>query len=199
MSHPHRLALAVVAALAMLTALIGASSAAAANVVNGSFETGTLEGWSVYASNEDVAWLVEAEEEVQPPPFSGTHYATSFQTDPGTAILYQDIALEPNTTDQLQMAFAYGSEAPIVIPTPDSLDTGSSFANQQVRIDVTKPTAPIESLAPEDILATVFASSPSDDFEGEASRSTARRSRRRWPRPRPRHLRRRRTSSPKAS
>jgi hypothetical protein len=167
LSHPHRRIAFVAVAVAVLAALIGASSAAAANVVNGSFETGTFEGWNVYRSNEGVNWFVEDAEEVMAPPFSGTHYAISFQGEAGTAILYQDVALEAGTTDQLQMAFGYESGAPIGIPTPDSLDAETSFENQQVRIDVMKPTAPIESLAPENILATVFASSPSNDFEGE--------------------------------
>jgi hypothetical protein len=156
-----------VAAIAMFVALIGTASAGAATVVNGGFETGNLENWALYTSNHFVTW--EVEEEELPPPFSGTFAATD-QSAPGTAVLYQDIALEPNSSHQLQMAFAYESQAPIVIPNPDSLDTASlGIVDQQVRIDVMKPTAPITSLEPSDILATVFASSESENLEGEAS------------------------------
>jgi hypothetical protein len=159
-----------VASIALLAALTGPASASAATVVNGGFETGTLEGWTKYSSNEFVSWEVLEETEALPLPFSGTHYVSSFQHAPGTTILSQDIALPANSTDQLQMAFAYESEAPITIPDPDFLNVETEEpSNQQVRIDVMKPTAPITSLAPSDILATVFASSESENLEGEAS------------------------------
>jgi hypothetical protein len=153
-------------AIALFAALIGASSASAATVVNGGFETGNLEGWTVYTSNEAQFWEVGEIGGPPPSPFSGTHYALSAQGGPGTDILYQDIALEPNSSHQLQLAFAYESEAPITIPIPDTLDVISEEPeNQQVRIDVMKPTAPITSVNPSDILATVFASSESENVE----------------------------------
>jgi hypothetical protein len=156
--------------IALFAALLGTTSASAATVVNGGFETGNLEGWTLYTSNGEVTWEVQ-EEEGQLPPFSGTHYAMSNQVSPGTAILYQDIALEPNSSHQLQFAFEYESRKPITIPSPDSLaaELGAP-ANQQVRIDIMKPTSPITSLEPSDILATVFASSESENLEGAASK-----------------------------
>jgi hypothetical protein len=166
-----RLAIAVTA-VALFAALTGGASANAAIVVNGEFETGTLAGWTVYKSNNFVGWEVEKNEEAEPlpSPFSGSYYAGSYQTEPGTDILYQDIALEPNSSHQLELAFAYFTEEPITIPVPDTLTaTETSPANQQVRIDVMKPTAPITSVEPSDILATVFASSESENLEGEGS------------------------------
>jgi hypothetical protein len=156
--------------IALLSALTGPASASAATVVNGDFETGTLQGWTEYASNEFVEWGVENEEEFElGPPFSGNR-ATSFQGEPGTTILSQDIELPANSTDQLQMAFAYESGAPITIPSPDFLNVENEEpSNQQVRIDVMKPTASITSLAPSDILATVFASSESENLAGGSS------------------------------
>jgi hypothetical protein len=166
-----RLAIAI-AALALFAALAGGASADAATVVNGGFETGTLSGWTVFKSVEFVGWNVGKNEETEPSPspFSGSYYAGSFQTEPGTTILYQDIALEPNSSHQLQLAFAYFSDEPITIPVPDTLTASEvSPPNQQVRIDVMKPTAPITSVEPSDILATVFASSESENLEGEES------------------------------
>jgi hypothetical protein len=162
---------AVLVALALLAAsFLGAASASAAGFVNGGFETGTLAGWSVYTSGPAAEWRVAEAEgegaEGQPlgPPFDGRYAAVSKQgVGGGTAILYQDIALEPAATDLLRMTFGYTSETRLVIPRPDSLDTEPPNHNQQVRIDVMKPTAPIDSVAPGDILATVFASSESEN------------------------------------
>ncbi len=162
---------ALTALLLLATALFGAASASAATVVNGSFETGTLEGWHLYQSNEKVAWEVEEEMEgLLPAPLDGKYLAASIQEAPGTTILYQDIALEPAATHALQMTLVYGSEVPIAIPQSQSLFVGATApVNQQFRVDVMKPTAPIESLAPGDVLGTVFATSESENEEGEAS------------------------------
>jgi hypothetical protein len=169
LSRPLRRLVAVAAAIALFAALIGASSASAATVVNGSFETGTLEGWTVYSSNPEVTWEVEEEVEPQLPPFEGKYFAVSVQDGPGTTILYQDIALEPSSSHRLQMAFEYESGSPIVIPVPDTLANDGMMINQQVRIDVVKPDAPITSLEPRDILATLFVSSEAENLEGAES------------------------------
>jgi hypothetical protein len=165
---------AVLIALALLAAsLLGAASASAAGVVNGSFETGTFNGWSLFASSPSVEWLVGEDQEPGaqgqplPAPFDGRYFAFSEQRGPGTAILYQDIALPAATTDTLALTFGYFSEAQIRIPQPDSLDAEGAAKNQQVRVDVMKPTAPIESLAPADILTTVFASSEAENLVPE--------------------------------
>jgi hypothetical protein len=166
LSRSSRRLAVVVTAIAIFAALIGASSASAATVINGDFETGNFEGWNLYESNNGVTWEVEKAEESLPAPFSGTFLATSAQVEPGTVILSQDIALEPNSSHQLQLAFAYSSDAPIIIPAPDTLEAeNEAIPNQQVRIDVMKPTAPITSVDPSDILATVFASSESENVE----------------------------------
>lgn len=155
-----------VALIAALATLAGASSASAANVVNGSFETGTLEGWNVYASNSKVEWIIVGGEEALPPPFDGRDAAFSEWHGPGTTILYQDVALPLAATDLLQMTFTYSSEASIAIPQPDSLDAEGAAENQQVRVDVVKPTAPIDSVAPGDVLATMFAATESENDTG---------------------------------
>jgi hypothetical protein len=154
--------------IAALCALIGASSASAAGIVNGSFETGNLEGWTVDASNPEVGWTVGCEVEDLPQPFEGRCLAGSGEGAPGTAILYQDIPLEPASTDTLAMTFGYISFQPLVTPQPNSLDAEGPFPNQQVRVDVIKPTAPIDSVESSDILATVFASSETENVSEEA-------------------------------
>jgi hypothetical protein len=110
------------------------------------------------------------------PPFflppQGSWAAVSDEQRPDTAILFQDIALEPDWTHQLTMTFYYHSFAPIKVPSPDTLalpapeliplEEEPKPTQQQVRVDVMKPTAPIDSLNPTDILTTLFASKDGD-------------------------------------
>ena len=168
-SRMHLLALAIVAA-AVLAAPAGAT---AATVVNGDFETGTLDGWQLFSSADpEDKWYVYSgtnppgptEIETVAPPPSGNFAAVSSQGGPGTHILYQDIALEPFYSHQLSLVAYYRSAAPPVTPNPETLDTGGS-ANQQYRIDVINPAAPIETVNPADILATVFATKTGDPQE----------------------------------
>jgi hypothetical protein len=62
------------------------------------------------------------------------------------------------------MTLYYVSNAPIFVPTPNTLAVSGEkeVHNQQYRVDVVKPTAAIESLVPSDILATVFANKNGD-------------------------------------
>ncbi|HEX3243086.1 MAG TPA: hypothetical protein VHQ97_08390 [Solirubrobacterales bacterium] len=186
-----------VAALAALLLIPAASPAA--TVVNGDFETGNLSGWQVHNSTPEGDWFVysgtktplekraeeealeeaENEEEEQeviesfppffPPPQGGWAAATD-ENQPDTAILYQDIALEPYYSHLLTMTFYYHSQAPIRVPNPDTLsvtpppppEEEDGPTQQQVRVDVMRPTAPIESLNPSDILVTLFANRNGD-------------------------------------
>jgi hypothetical protein len=62
----------------------------------------------------------------------------------------------------LSLYLFYESEAPTLFPTPDTLfvkpSGGEPGGNQQVRVDVLKANAPLESLSPNDILTTLYAS-----------------------------------------
>ncbi len=150
--------------------LLFAQPAAAATVVNGDFETGTLAGWAeVPAPGAGGGWFaysgidapVSTESEngekqprtIQPPP-QGGFAVISDQIASGTGILFQDIALEPGMTHTLSLITYYNSLAPITVPTQDSLSP-EGFG-QQYRIDVMKPSASIYSVDPADILSTVF-------------------------------------------
>jgi hypothetical protein len=167
--------------------MLAPSSAEAANVVNGGFESGTLRGWSVYQANPFGDWFAYqgAEtpigvnrkkqslghtEPIQLPP-QGTYAAVTDEIEPDTLILYQDVALESGSDYQLSLIAYYDAYKPIAIPTPDTLSiapealqlpNGKFQENQQFRIDVMKPDAPLESLDPTDVLRTVFATKPGD-------------------------------------
>lgn len=153
-------------------ALLAPGGAAAAGVVNGDFETGNLNGWSVHRTQGVGDWFVyTGHEELiakergtplpQAPP-QGAFAAISDQVAPETLILSQEIALEPGLPQRLSLVAFYDSEVPIAIPASDTLSVDPEVlgggANQQFRIDVMRAGSPLESLDPADILATVYRS-----------------------------------------
>lgn len=159
--------LAAVAALFCLPAAAGA-----AGIVNGDFEAGNLEGWTISESNfegSEGTWLAYSGTAVPPPfesgefslaaPPQGTYAATSAQNGPGTRILYQDFTVATAGSQQLSLIAYYRSSAPMA--TLPALDV-TGAPNQQYRIDVIKPSAPIGSVDPEDILLNVFATETGD-------------------------------------
>lgn len=146
-------ALAAVACLALC-----ASRAEAATVVNGNFETGNLNGWTVFNDDASGDWFAYTGTETPfggpaPAPPQGQYAAITAQTDPGAHVLFQDIALEPGATHALSLLAYYESDAPILDPA--TLESSGS-PNQQYRIDVIRQTAPLLTVAPGDILATPF-------------------------------------------
>jgi hypothetical protein len=151
---------------ALACALIAPAAAAAATVSNGDFETGNLNGWQTTSSSSGGGWFTYTEEELGPefpPPPSGRWAAATEEFAESTMILYQDVALEPGLLHQLSLTLYYRSAAPISVPEPNTLDSqGSVDSNQQLRVDVIKPSAPIETLDPADILSTVFANKNGD-------------------------------------
>jgi hypothetical protein len=165
-------------AMVATAALAVPATASAATVVNGDFETGTLAGWQLFnrSSGEDPAgqdsWYVYSGtkppgaggiESVVPPP-AGNFAAVTSQGGPGLHILYQDVALEPYYTHQLSLIAYYRSAAPLITPDPETFGTDTT-PNQQYRIDVINPAAPIDTVNPADILATVFATKTGDPQE----------------------------------
>ncbi len=155
-------------------AALAPNGAAAAIVVNGNFETGTLKGWRVHRATEAGNWFAykgtdapigskRGADPVQPPP-EGTYAGIIDEANPDTLILYQDIALEPDLDHRLSLLTYYNTYEPIAIPTPETLSVDDEVlggqVNQQYRIDVMKPGAPIESIDPADILLTLFQTKP---------------------------------------
>jgi hypothetical protein len=160
------------AAVAATAVLAAPATASAATVVNGDFETGNLSGWQVVnnppSPEESGSWLTYTGTAgpfegfaVIPPPPAGNYAATTDQGGPGSHILYQDLTLEPYYTHSLSLLAYYGSAAPLVTPSPNTLSF-ETVENQQYRIDVMKPTAPVDSVAAGDTLATVFATNNGD-------------------------------------
>lgn len=156
--------------LVLFAALLAPSDATAATIVNGNFESGNLNGWGVHRATFAGNWFAykgttapiggkRNAEPVQPPP-QGAFAAIADEANPDTLILYQDVALEPGRSHFLSLLTYYNTYKPIAIPSPDTLsvdfETLNGQKNQQYRIDVMRPEAPIESIAPGDILLTLF-------------------------------------------
>lgn len=131
----------------------------ATTVANGNFETGTLEGWSTFSNKVGTGkWYAYSGTEAPtglpvPPPPDGTYGAISAQGAPGTHILYQDLYVSPGTNETLSMVVYYQSHAILAAAPSLSYEVEP---NQQYRIDLIKPSAPLESLESSDILATLF-------------------------------------------
>ena len=159
--------------IAALLAMLAPSGARAASIVNGDFETGTLSGWNVHSLGAGDWFPYEGAaapighkrgaDPVQAPP-QGAHALIADQANPDTAIIYQDIDLEPGSNYRLSLLAYYNSYKPIAVPSPDTLSVDEvelgGQANQQFRIDLMKPEAPIESLDPADIFRTLFRTRP---------------------------------------
>lgn len=173
--------------LVLLAALFAPSAAAAATVVNGNFESGNLNGWSVYRATQAGNWFAyqgttapiggkRNAAPVQPPP-QGSFAAIADEANPDTLILYRDIALEPGRSHFLSLLAYYDSYKPIAIPSPDTLsvdfETLNGQKNQQFRIDVMRPEAPLESIAPGDVLLTLFQTKQGGPVRMEPTRLTA--------------------------
>jgi hypothetical protein len=153
----------------LLTAL-APGRAAAATVVNGDFESGTLNGWQVHSAAEAGNWFAYRGTEAPfarnltrqplPPPPQGTYAAISEEADPDTLTLSQEVTVPTGTSSQLSLLAYYNSYKPIAVPTPDTLSVSEEDLggqeNQQFRIDVMRAGAPLESLEPSDVLLNVF-------------------------------------------
>jgi hypothetical protein len=152
--------------LAIAALLVAAGSAPAAGPIEGNFESGTLDAWTNLSFYENSEWAAqtksdaEAEFETTLPSAVGPYVAATEYGGSDTAILAQTFALPTAAKLNLSLYLFYESETPTVVPTPDTLFVKpfGGGDNQQVRVDVLKANAPLESLSPNDILATLYAS-----------------------------------------
>lgn len=179
-------------AVLVCAALAAPAGAAAATVVNGDFETGDLRGWQVHIAVGFGNWFAYhgTEAPIQgevgktkrgvapvPAPPQGAFAAISDQLNPDTLVIYQDVALAPDARHQLSLETFYSSRRPLAVPTPDTLSVDEAAigkqANQQYRIDLMRPEAPLESIAPGDVLRTIFRTMSGDPTSMPPTRITA--------------------------
>jgi hypothetical protein len=135
------------------------------------FESGTLAGWKTERSGAG-SWFVytngktppnpsESDPNVPfavPDPPQGKFAAVTDMNGPGRRILYRDVKLDGRYT--LQLTVFYVNAGPL--SSPDTLDFEGSGENQQFRIDIVAPSAPVDSLAAAHVLTNVFRTSPGD-------------------------------------
>jgi D-alanyl-D-alanine carboxypeptidase len=138
------------------------------------FESGALVGWQAVGSGSG-AWFAYSDGQVAPDqsdpnapffvpdPPQGGFAAVTHGSGPGTRILYRDVGL--NGRFALHLTVFYIGEAPF--STPDTLAYDLPEPNQQFRIDLIDPSAPIDSVADGDVLVNVFRTSPGDPISLE--------------------------------
>lgn len=156
-----------VTAIAATVVLAGAvaPAAQAAKVVNGGFERGNLSGWQQnYFPSADVGrWFIypvtPRARGVFPAPPQGEFGAVTDQGDPSVQILSQVVKLKPDKRHRLSFQLAYDNAAVARrrgsgFITPNSLTLAQP--NQQFRMDVMRPGAPIRSTRRKHVLARVY-------------------------------------------
>jgi hypothetical protein len=158
-----RAALLAIAALLLLAV----GPAGAAGPVEGGFENG-LASWTKTSFYKSTEWTTQAKANAEAnfettlPAAIGPYVAATEYGGSDTALLTQTFALPAASTLNLSLYLFYKSVTPTVVPSPDTLFVkpfgGEAAGNQQVRVDVLKANAPLESLSPNDILATLYAS-----------------------------------------
>ena len=166
MSTPARLAVAACAAFLAL------APAHASVIVNGGFESGFASWVRVNQLGSDGSFLLQTgvasplNADPVPAPPSGSTAAMSDGFGPGSRVLYQDFLATPGS-QTLSFDLFIGNRADR-FATPASLDfaltnqNGALTLNQQVRVDLLRAGADPFSLAPADILLSLYASQVGD-------------------------------------
>jgi hypothetical protein len=150
-----------------------ASSRAPAAAENWNFEAGDLRGWRTEAAGSG-AWHVYRDGATAPDPSDsdanfpfavpdppeGKFAAVTDMSAPGRRILYRDI--KPTGAQRLRLTLFYDNVVVGKFSAPRTLRFDERRPNQQFRIDVIDPSAPITSMTSRAVLATVFRTAPGD-------------------------------------
>jgi hypothetical protein len=149
---------------AALAATCWVAAAFAAPLTNGGFETGSLAGWTSSVAGASAGFAVytgtpTVNGHVVAAPPEGTNAVVTSQSSPGQALLYQDVTLPSSGTITISLYVYYESSAALTSLADLSF---AGAANQQFRVDVMDPLAPVASLAGSDIFVNVFKTSLGD-------------------------------------
>jgi hypothetical protein len=135
---------------------------AGTGILNGTFSNWKYDwSWtheppgSGYWEAKTGTWPVYYPDLPAPPNATSTAAVSALNSTPNRNILYQDFALAPAYRHTVNVDY-YTSclYCNWFTPTPDSLVPASP--NQQFRIEVLKPTAPLDTVSTSDVIATLF-------------------------------------------
>jgi hypothetical protein len=142
------------------------------------FESGALTGWKsvgagsggwfVYSSGSKAPDPSQSDPNAPfdvPNPPQGRFAAVTDTNGPGTRILYRDVKLDGRFRLHLSVFYAGVGG----FSSPQTLAYDEPRANQQFRIDLVTPSAPIDSVAHRDVVVSVFKTSADDPDRGEPS------------------------------
>jgi hypothetical protein len=138
---------------------------------NGGFEASTLAPWMTSSIGEgDSAWSLYTGTSapisgltVIAPPF-GHQAAVADQNGPGSNILYRTFRVDRDDA-VLRMWVWYHNYAGAFYSPHSLFEKASGPKNQQLRIDIVRPSAPLRSLRLTAVLATPFRTRPGDALE----------------------------------
>lgn len=180
---------------AVSTVAFGVATALAlAAPTNGNFETGTFKGWKTRdVEGSDVPlrsvstgdWQVYKNKlkypeapmprrgdgpspKIAEPP-QGIYAAGLASRAPGQHILHREISVSSDKELRLKLAYLNTNNDFVIgdgLNPEGGLDRrGDGGPNQQLRVDIMEVDAPIDSVAPEDIVLNVFNTQPGDDLK----------------------------------
>jgi CubicO group peptidase (beta-lactamase class C family) len=142
------------------------------------FESGALTGWKavgagsggwfVYSSGSKAPDPSRSDPNVAfdlPNPPQGRVAAVTDTNGPGTRILYRDVRLDGRFRLHLSVFYAGVGG----FSSPQTLAFDEPGANQQFRIDLVAPSAPIDSVGHRDVLVNIFKTSAGDPNRREPS------------------------------
>jgi D-alanyl-D-alanine carboxypeptidase len=125
-------------------------------------------GWFIYTDGSKAPDRARSDPNVPfdlPNPPQGKFAAVTDANGPGTRILYRDVKLDGRFRLHLSVFYAGVGG----FSSPQTLAYDDAGANQQFRIDLVAPAAPIDSVAHRDVLANIFATSAGDPDRREPS------------------------------
>src|SRR6478735_10127438 len=158
-NHSTKWATAAVTALALAVA---APAAAAPLLLNGSFESG-FTGWTradqlgsegTFAIQTGTTSPVTGS--TVPSPTNGIRAAMTDAEGPGSHVLYQDFVIPVGTVSGTLSFDVFIGNRSDRFAAPATLDFSTPTLNQQARVDILRSSAGQFSVAPADILATIF-------------------------------------------
>jgi hypothetical protein len=150
-----------------------ASTEAPARAENWNFEAGDFSGWRTTGAGSG-AWHVYRDGATPPDPTDsdpnfpfavpdppeGRFAAVTDMSGPGRRILYRDVELSGR--QRLRLTVFYDNDVVGKFSTPRTLEFEGRGPNQQFRIDVMDPSAPIDAMSRRAVLATVFRTAAGD-------------------------------------